>query len=130
MTDAFEIIGMGDTEASADGRAVSFVLETHKHGPLNIKCAAQGLEVLIGSLTALLQEAIGKGLQQGEGEKRIETVPISQMGCGPATNSLDVILSPVLPSGSMLNLSLSPELANDTAEQLANFAAEQLAKKH
>ncbi len=130
MADQFEIIGMGDTEARPDGTAVSFVLETRHHGPLNIACASQGLEIMIGSLTALLQEAIAKGLPQSEAEKRVETIPIRQMGCGAATNSLEVILSPILPSGSMLNLALPPELARDVAEQLASFASEQLSQKN
>lgn len=130
MADTFEIIGMGDTEASTDGRLVSLVLETQNHGPKKIVCAAQGLEILIGALTALLQESIGKGLDQGENEKWVETVPIAQMGCSTATNSFDVILSPILPSGSMLNLSLHPELARDVAQQLSGFATEQIAKRN
>ena len=130
MADQFEIIGMGDTEARPDGTAVSFILETRQHGPLKIACASQGLEILIGSLTALLQEAVAKGLPQSEAERRVETIPIEQIGCGAATNSLDVLLSPVLPSGSMLNLALSPELARDLAEQLAALASDQISQRN
>lgn len=130
MADYVDIIGVGDTQANQQGTAVTFVLETAHHGPLNIRCPSPGLKILIASLTALLQEAISRGIDQGESEKRIETIPIEQVGCGPAANSLDVILSPVLPSGSMLNFSVPPQLANQLAEQLSASASTQLSKKN
>ena len=130
MTNQIEIVGIGDTDVHPDGKAVTFVLETRQSGPQKILCTAKGLEMLIGSLTALLQAAIGRSLRQSESEKQSETIPIQQVGCGKATNSLEVILSPSLPSGSMLNLALSPELAKNLGTQLLAFASEQLSRKN
>jgi hypothetical protein len=86
MTSPIEIVGMGSTHARSDGAAVSFVLETRSAGPLHLACTSEGLDILIGCLIALQQEAAGKRAPQTEGEMRLDLIPIERIGCGPAAN--------------------------------------------
>ena len=125
-----EIIGMGDAEAGNTGDAVRFLLETKDQDPIRLICATEGLELLIAALTGLHQAAIAKKLKGPSDVKRMDVVRVQQIGCGPAENSLDVVLSLALASGTSLNVALPPELARDFSERLASDASIQLAKKN
>ena len=124
-----EIIGMGEAAPSSTGNAVRFLLETKDQDPIRLMCATEGLEILIAALTGLHQEAIAKKPGPSD-EKQMAVVQVQQIGSGPAENSLDVILSLKLATGTSLNVTLPPELAREFSERLISDASIQLAKKN
>ena len=123
-----EIIGMGEAAPSSTGNAVRFLLETKDQDPIRLMCATEGLEILIAALTGLHQEAIAKKPEGPSDEKQMAVVQVQQIGSGPAENSLDVILSLKLATGTSLNVALPPELAREFSERLISDASIQLAK--